>query len=573
MKRDVVVDWKPVGPHAKPLHIEAPSLQYHEALAQIDMAPSGHMTRGEATFDGDSPVVHLRDDGAGHKFVKEIDASRARGTEVSPSRKLSYAADRVWIDYNDDGTVQKIAAEGNAVLVSTAETSETNIAANHVDLFFEAQGKESLLARVNCNGHAVVTSKPVAAPGRQPSETHTLRAESVDMKMRAGGRDIETVTARPTGTLEFQPNLPAQHHRVLQGSDMLITYGAQNRVESFHATNVKTSTDPNAEEMRRNRGVSVTTSREMSARFDPQNSQLVSMEQSGDFTYQEGVRKARAGKGVFDAKQNVMTLDTGAAVSDGSGSTTADHIRLDQATDDFTAEGNVSSSRLPDKTQKDNSAMLSGDAPLQAQARKMESSNRAGRHHTRYEGNARLWQGSNRISGDVVEIDRDKHTVTADGNVVTEAWEQPREDEKKKSAGASLTVVHAPHLVYTDADRLAFYSGGVQLDRPELRLKAKELRAWLADSGADSRLEKAFADGAVEIDGARKEHSYNGSSEHTEYYTGEQKVILNGGTPRMTSTTGGKATTIQQHELLYFLNDGKLVGTGAGTTRIPAKKK
>jgi hypothetical protein len=31
------------------------------------------------------------------------------------------------------------------------------------------------------------------------------------------------------------------------------------------------------------------------------------------------------------------------------------------------------------------------------------------------------------------EIDRDKHTIVADGNVVTEAWEQPKDDQKKKT--------------------------------------------------------------------------------------------------------------------------------------------
>ena len=60
---------------------------------------------------------------------------------------------------------------------------------------------------------------------------------------------------------------------------------------------------------------------------------------------------------------------------DATGSTSADHIRMDERTGDFMAEGGVNSSRLPDKDQKKNSQMLSGDEPLQAQARKMESPN------------------------------------------------------------------------------------------------------------------------------------------------------------------------------------------------------
>ena len=45
--------------------------------------------------------------------------------------------------------------------------------------------------------------------------------------------------------------------------------------------------------------------------------------------------------------------------------------------------------------------MLSGDDPLQATARKMESRNRNRQIH--YEGAVQMWQGANRIQADVVE--------------------------------------------------------------------------------------------------------------------------------------------------------------------------
>jgi lipopolysaccharide export system protein LptA len=445
----------------------------------------------------------------------------------------------------------------------------------------------------------VVTSKPLPGPGRQLADTHVMRSESIGMKMRPGGRDIEQVSSHPPSVLEFLPNQPAGHHRILQGSDMIIGYAPQNRIESFRATDVKTSTDPNAEEKSHNHAVTTTASRGLTARFDPPSGEMVFMEQTDNFTYQAGERKARAGKATFDKKQNVMTLDIGAAVSDATGSTTADHVRLEESTGDFAAEGNVSSVRLPDKEQKNNSSMLSSDTPLHAQAHKMESSNRVNHRHTRYEGNALLWQGANRISADVVEIDRDKHSLTADGNVVTRAWEQPKADDKNKDAKTSkdtavLTVVHAPHLVYTDTDKLALYSGGVELDRPDLHLKSALLHAWLADSKADSQLDKAFADGAVEISGARKDMTYTGASEHLEYYTKDpdqapakpeqkkadppaakaaQKVILNGGTPKLVRTLNGKATTLQGSELIYSPDSGNLVCKGACSDRIPPKKK
>ena len=36
----------------------------------------------------------------------------------------------------------------------------------------------------------------------------------------------------------------------------------------------------------------------MEARFDPKTSQMSSIDQTGDFTYEEGDRKARAAKGI-----------------------------------------------------------------------------------------------------------------------------------------------------------------------------------------------------------------------------------------------------------------------------------
>lgn len=581
MKHDVVVDWKAATPHAKPLHIEAPSLVYRETTAEIDLTPTGKVTRDAMVFEGDSPIIRLRADEEGHKFIREIDADKAHGTDATVSRKLAYSADKVTVLYNDDHLVEHIIAEGNAALTSTAlasteETSQTNVTGHHVEMFFDPddKNKESQLARVTCDGNGVVTSRPLPGPGRtQLADSHTLRSEHIGLKMRPGGKELEMVTAHPSGTLEFLPNQPAGHHRTLVGDEMLIAYAPRNRIETFRSSNVKTTTDPNDEERRNHHAaVSTTASRDFLARFDTQTNQVANIEQTGNFTYQAGDRKAKAHKATLDQKQNVMTLDGGAVVSDLTGTTAAEHIRLDERTDDFVAEGNVSSMRLPDKDQK-NPAMLSGDAPLNAQARKMESSNRKGSSHTRYEGNARLWQGANRISAEVVEIDRDKHTLVADGNVVTEAWEQPKDDAKKKAATAVKTTVNAPHLVYTDQDRLAYYQGGVKLTRSDLHLKSEQLHAWLADSKADSQLEKAFADGGVEISGARKDNSYKGNSEHLEYYTDEQKVILNGGAPKLVRTVAGKQpTVIDQPELIYWLDDGSMKGYGPGSDRIPKKK-
>jgi lipopolysaccharide export system protein LptA len=216
--------------------------------------------------------------------------------------------------------------------------------------------------------------------------------------------------------------------------------------------------------------------------------------------------------------------------------------------------------------------MLSSDEPLQAKARKMDSRNHNLTIH--YEGNVVMWQGANRITADVVDLDRskDKRSLTADGNVVNSLWEQPKEDKKKAGAVPVLTVVRAPHLVYTDANRLAVYTGGVKLVRPGMQVKSKELRAYLAESGADSSLEKAFADGDVEIVGAAKDHVRTGTGNHGEYYTDDQKVFLSGGQPKLVDmVNGAQKGYIQGAELTYFANDDRLLSSGGPNQPVQSR--
>ena len=576
LKSGVEIDWKPDRPDAKPMRIEAASLTYHEDASEILLNPWGKMTRGNTVVEGENVVIHLKQVGAepgAKRVISQVHAFHAHGTDTYPNRRLQYSADELQVDCDDDGEIRKITGQNNAHLISTAEASETAVNANHVDLDFAIQNKESILAHVAAAGNAEVDSKPLPVKGHELAEGHILRSQALEMSMRPGGREMANVLTHSPGTLEFLPNLPTQHHRVLTGTDMRILYGPQNRVQSFQATAVKTRTDPSTVEREHHRPGSVTASRELVAHFDSAG-KMSTIDQTGDFTYQEGDRQARAQKASLDSGQNIIVLDGAARMWDSAGSTSADHIRMDQRTGDFTAEGSVNSSHMPDKNPQKNSQMLSSDEPLQAQAQKMESHSVNGIRNRaiHYEGGVVMWQGANRITANVVDLDREKRILAADGNVVNFLWEQPKEDQKKKGASPVLTVVRAPKMVYTDSDRLAVYTGGVTLTRPGMHVKSKELRAYMAESTADSRLEKAFADGGVEIIGTANGHVRTGTAEHSEYYTDNQKVILKGGQPKLVDVLNGLPKgSIQAPELTYFANDDRLLGSGGPSQPVQSR--
>ena len=138
-----------------------------------------------------------------------------------------------------------------------------------------------------------------------------------------------------------------------------------------------------------------------------------------------------------------------------------------------------------------------------------------------------------------------------------------------------LTEVRAPHLVYTEAERLAVYTGGAALKRPNLQVNSQQIRAFLSDTGSDSRLEKAFADGDVHIVQTSKTVTYNGTAEHSEFYMDEQKVILLGGMPKMVDNRGN--STVGPGGLTYFVNDDRLLVNGSenqpASSRLKRGKK
>jgi lipopolysaccharide export system protein LptA len=577
LKSAVKLDWKPVGPRAKPMKIEADSLYYRETENEIWLKPWGRLTRDTTVLEGNDATIKLQESADGSKkHLRTLEASNAKGTDTYPKRKINYSAGHLFVNFNEDGQAEKITGDGDggAHLVASSDTAETTIEARHVDLNFEPQDDEMALATVNGEGSAVVKSQPIAVAGRPIGETHVLRSEKLDMKMRPGGKEIERVVAQTPGSIEFVPNLPVQHHRTLTGHDMVISYAPQNRIELFHAVDVKTQTEPTAEEKKRNRVTSVTSSKVMDARFDPKTSRMSTIDQNGDFTYEEGDRKARAARATMDADHNLIVLDQNARMSDTSGATSADRIRMDQRTGDFTAEGNVNSSRMPEKDAKKNSQMLSGDEPMHAQAKRMDSANRNKKLH--YEGNVFMWQGANRIQADVVDLDREKRTLVADGHVVTNLWEEPKDPKKKAAATPVLTEVSAQHLVYTETDRQAIYTGGSVLKRPNLLVTAPQIRAFLSDSGGDSKLEKAFAEGGAKIHqtGAAGV-TYDGSADRSEYYTEEGKVLLLGGKPTMVDNKG--QSTVGPQGLTYYPNDDRLIINGSEgqpvNTLLKRKKK
>jgi len=547
MDDQVVLDWRGNTPDAVPMHIESGQALYLENQSKVVLTPWAKLSRGGLRMEG-GPTDVLLDNGS----IARADTGAARGTQEGPGRKVEFGAKYLHILFDEHMSVNYILAEPEATLVSTASTARTTVTTDRLDLNFAA-GKESVLTGATATGKSVVRAEPIARPGALAPDTRVLRSDIVRMTLRPGGDEIDRVETDGPGTMEFLPNRPGQPKRNLEGDRIWIYYGAENRIEHFRSINAKTRTETKIPR--------ITESKEIVAYFDPQGT-LTRMEQNTDFRYEEGERRANARKALFEQSKDLLTLDGAASTSDTSGKVNADRITLHQTSGDYTADGNVSTTRQPSR-KGGSSAMLSSQEIMQATAKRMTSTEKNQKIH--YEGSATAWQGANRVTAETLDIDQQSHIMQAHGNVETQFV-----DKSVKSGPAPFTIVRAQDLEYSTETRIAHYTGGVHLERPGLTVDSRELRAFLKDSSSDSSLEKAIADGAVKtvttnVVPGKAKRTRTGNSEHAEYYADEQKVILNGGLVKAMDSETGVSEGL---ELTWLPNNDSLRMDGKQTKQV-----
>ncbi len=553
LRSKVEMHWMGKKPGAKPMLIQAGEAYYREAESKVFLLPWSKLTRETLHMEGAAAIVTL-DKGA----IKDVFSQSAHGVEDNPGRKVEFGAETLMMTFGPDMIIQEIKGQKNGKLVSTANAMRTTVTGDVIDLQFDPTRKESTLTHALAMKQAVAEAVPLPRPGELLGDTRVLHSEVIHLNMRPGGRDIDTVETDGPGTVDFLPNRAGQPKRYVKGDHIWIAYGPDNRIQTFRTINASTRTDkpgtPAPPPM-------LTQSKELLATFDPKTSELSRLEQKTDFRYEEGTRRATADHATLEQAKDLITLDGSARTFDPTGSASADKLVMDQKSGDFVADGRVATTRLPDQ-KASSSALLSGADVMQGRAQHMTSAEHNQKLH--YEGNAVVWQGPNRVEADRIDIDRMRQAFEAHGKVVSQFADKSSDDkttaDKPKPASAPIfTVVRAPDLVYSDDTRLAHYQGGAAMVRPGLTVNGKELKAFLNDKSSSSTLDKAFADGEVKIVSTADKRTRTGTGEHGEYYTTEQKVIMNGGEPLLVDSIKGQT---RGKQLTWWSNNDRLLVNG-----------
>jgi lipopolysaccharide export system protein LptA len=353
----------------------------------------------------------------------------------------------------------------------------------------------------------------------------------------------------------------------------------------------------------------VSTSQTLDATFLPQGG-IASIVQQGSFAYSDGQvpskrTQAWADKALYTPADRILVLSGSPRVAEGGMVTTARTIRIDRATDDALADGDVKST-YSELQEQPNGALLASASPIHVTATTMTAHNSPA--VALYQGNARLWQDANIIAAPSIQFDRDRRFLVAQGTaaqsvstVLVQAKlvlpdkslpDKPQPDKgrpgqaqvgkdhkteakpEEKPGQTSPVAITSARLTYADAERLAHYEGGVLAKGTSFTASATTLDAYLLSRSQTSgnqqlagpisgpgQLDHMVAQGNVIV----RQPSRRAEGKTLVYTAADDKFVLTGGPPSIFDAERGKITGVS---LTFFRGDDRVLVEGEASTPV-----
>jgi lipopolysaccharide export system protein LptA len=424
-----------------------------------------------------------------------------------------------------------------------------------------------------------------------------VTAPVMDLTVKDGRLLQRAETSGPPRIVITQP--AANQKTVVTATKFTATFAANNRLATLHgepgARIVSGLMDPSkigANKIETAKaGASlqpdrISTSRMLDVIFLPEGG-VQSITQTGNLAYMDGPQKAWADRGEYTTADQMLVLNGSPRVVDTGMTTTAQTIRMNRATGDAVAEGNVKSTYSDLKAQPDGALLASSD-PIHVTSRGMTA------HHSPavaiYTGDARLWQDANIVEAPTLQFDRLHRSLIAEGAAVglrdvpageipatTQALAQPVSTvlvQVDKSGKVTPVHVTSERLNYVDAERTIFLEGGVTAKTSDTTMTSRRMTVFLlarsqsqagssrgTSSGAATgsampgQVDHIVAEGQVVI----TEPARHATGDRLVYTAADDKFVLTGGPPSIFDAERGKITG---DSLTFYRHDDRVLVEG-----------
>jgi len=492
-------------------------------------------------------------------------------------------ADQATLFLRNDNTLDSVVAKGN-VLVHVAGQSEGEARADQLelrmterggalgtavfsgDVHAEARGAQpmtanagrvtldfagkNLLTKVRAGENVKLTQRPAADSAH--AQNMELVASVVDFFV-AGGRRLDHAETSGASQITILPGAASGQQTVVTAGKFDARFDASGQFSSVHGA-------PDARIVSQNPGQPdrISTSQLLDLNFAAGRG-IESITQQGAVAYRDGERKAWADQARYTPADQILVLTGAPRLADAGMTTTAHTMRLNRATGDAFAEGDVKTAYSDLKAQPQG-ALLASSSPIHVTARSMTVHGNAGT--ALYSGDTRLWQDANVVTAPTIDFDRDHRSMIARGSQaqsVSTVLTQPG-----KGGKATPVFITSSGLSYVDSDRQAHFDGGVVAKGNDLTITSAEMNVFLQARGQKEpnqtlsgagKLEKIVAEGQVRI----TEPTRRAEGDVLVYTAADDKFVLSGGPPSIFDAEHGKITGVS---LTFFRQDDRVLVEG-----------
>ena len=460
------------------------------------------------------------------------------------------SAQRVVMDFGANNSLRRVHALENVKLVQTPERADgqtTELTANAVDFFARPDGHGLERAETIGTGKIRLLPSPASTAPKSAQTAHTELAAAKSSV--TSSKNAEDATARSTTTIT--------------ADKFIARFNQQGKLDTlFGSPNSKMVSDTPGQPQR------TTTSASLTVAMNPAGG-LGSIVQEGDFHFTEpqpnGSREAWAERASYSPTDELLVLTGDPRIVDQGMTSTADRMRINRKTGDATGDGQVKTTYSELKEQP-NGAMLATAEPIHVTAAQMVAKRATGTAH--YSGGARLWQGANIVEAPVIDFDRDKRSMLAQGaeQRVSTVFLKPGENGK-----ATPVNVTAARLTYVDAQRRARFDGGVILrsadgtmtgDTVDVYLKPRDQNQKAAVQPTQaSQLDRIVCQGNIVL----QQPNRRGTGEKLVYTAADSKFKLTGGPPSIFDAEHGQVTG---DSLTFYSRDDRVLVEGNTTPTV-----
>ena len=529
--------------------------------------------KAEADSGRASGEVHGRSDNAEflltetHNLLRTAILTGNVHLEQMGPQPIQGDAGRVVLDYSGQNELQQVHALDGARL--TQQSSGSDQSGSDKSAFEKSgTGKSGMGSSLQ---NFVVTAPVI--------DFTVLQGHLLDKAVTSGAARIE-VSSVPNAN----PSTGGQHTTVTAGKfeAKFTVQDGSNRLASVHGA-------PDARIVNSNPGEPdrTSTSDMVDAALLPQGG-IESITQRGNVFYSDAQpsdkqTRAWANSARYTPADQMLVLSGNPRVTNGGMETTANVIRMNRASGDAFAEGDVKST-YSDLKEQPNGALLASSSPIHVTAHTMTAHNSTA--VALYTGNARLWQDANIVEAPSIQFDRDRRFVVAQGNELQpvhtilaqtakpadQAATPPTSSGRAKavSPGSAPIVITAKKLTYADAERKIHYEGGVIAKSDNYTATAETADAFLVPRSQSastktlagpSQLDHMVAEGDVVV----QEPGRKAVGQKLVYIASEDKFVLTGGPPSIFDAEQGKITGVS---LTFFRTDDRVIVEGEANAPV-----